>query len=180
MCIYMTLRIGASPIDHTEQTDPLPMFHTEQEEPLPSQWLCIQTKNGKFNRRITTRVLTILFWNHDCVFKWLCLITQNLRADRCMQRPITQELDDLSTDAFLNNLRCFQTIRGQVQHLYCDQGTNFIGAANELSHKSLVSRKSPGKGGERSSFTSIYSGHGGRGNILHSFSKGLWRGCGDS
>ena len=41
-------------------------------------------------------------------------------------------LDDLTTDAFLNALRCFLALRGVVFSLHCDQGTNFIGASNEL------------------------------------------------
>lgn len=41
-------------------------------------------------------------------------------------------LDDMSTDAFLNGLRCFIAIRGNVRLIRCDQGTNFIGAKHEL------------------------------------------------
>ena len=42
-------------------------------------------------------------------------------------------LDDLSTDAFLNGLRCFIALRGNVRQLRSDRGSNFIGAKNELS-----------------------------------------------
>ncbi|XP_051802834.1 uncharacterized protein LOC127533562 [Acanthochromis polyacanthus] len=41
-------------------------------------------------------------------------------------------LEDLSTDSFLNALRCFISLRGAVRLLRCDQGSNFIGANNEL------------------------------------------------
>ena len=41
-------------------------------------------------------------------------------------------LDDMSTDCFLNSLRCFIALRGTVSMIRCDQGTNFIGAAKEL------------------------------------------------
>ncbi|XP_041845165.1 uncharacterized protein LOC121642470 [Melanotaenia boesemani] len=41
-------------------------------------------------------------------------------------------LEDLSTDAFINGLRCFISLRGAVCRLRCDQGTNFTGAKNEL------------------------------------------------
>lgn len=41
-------------------------------------------------------------------------------------------LDDMTTDCFINSLRCFLAIRGSVQSLLCDRGTNFIGAKNEL------------------------------------------------
>ena len=42
-------------------------------------------------------------------------------------------LDDMTTDAFINALRCFISIRGPIRELRTDQGSNFIGAANELS-----------------------------------------------
>ena len=41
-------------------------------------------------------------------------------------------LDDLSTDSFINAFRCFISIRGNVRTLYCDQGTNLVGARNEF------------------------------------------------
>ncbi|XP_063052707.1 uncharacterized protein LOC134447256 [Engraulis encrasicolus] len=41
-------------------------------------------------------------------------------------------LEDLSTDCLINALRCFISLRGAVSQLYCDQGTNFVGAKNEL------------------------------------------------
>ena len=41
-------------------------------------------------------------------------------------------LDDMSTDAFINALRCFIALRGRVQVLRSDQGTNFLGARNEF------------------------------------------------
>ncbi|KAK7933319.1 hypothetical protein WMY93_004215 [Mugilogobius chulae] len=41
-------------------------------------------------------------------------------------------LEDMSTDTFINALRCFISLRGAVSKLYCDQGTNFVGAKNEL------------------------------------------------
>ncbi len=42
-------------------------------------------------------------------------------------------LEDMSTDAFINSLRCFIAIRGTVRQIRCDQGTNFVGAKNELN-----------------------------------------------
>lgn len=41
-------------------------------------------------------------------------------------------LDDMSTDAFINGLRCFIALRGPVRHIRSDQGTNFVGAKHEL------------------------------------------------
>ena len=42
-------------------------------------------------------------------------------------------LDDLSTDCFLQSWRCFLSLRGNVKLLRCDNGTNFVGANNEIS-----------------------------------------------
>ena len=39
----------------------------------------------------------------------------------------------LETDSFINVLRCFLARRGPVRVLRCDQGTNLVGARNELS-----------------------------------------------
>jgi hypothetical protein len=41
-------------------------------------------------------------------------------------------LDDLTTDSFINGLRCFIALRGKVRMICCDQGTNFVGAKHEL------------------------------------------------
>ena len=45
-------------------------------------------------------------------------------------------LDDLTADAFINSLRCFISLRGNVRTLRCDNGTNFVGACNELLNSS--------------------------------------------
>ena len=42
-------------------------------------------------------------------------------------------LEDLTTDSFINALRCFIGIRGTVRQILSDQGTNFVGAKNELA-----------------------------------------------
>lgn len=39
----------------------------------------------------------------------------------------------MSTDAFINGLRCFIAIRGAVRQIRCDQGSNFIGAKDEFA-----------------------------------------------
>ena len=41
-------------------------------------------------------------------------------------------LDDMTTDAFINALRCFIALRGAVRQLRSDQGSNFVGAQHEL------------------------------------------------
>ena len=42
-------------------------------------------------------------------------------------------LDDMTTDAFINALRCVIAIRGNVQTIRCDRGSNFTGAAREFN-----------------------------------------------
>lgn len=51
----------------------------------------------------------------------------------CSRAIHIEVVDDLSTDAFLNALRAFIAIRGNVRQLRCDRGTNFIGAQRELA-----------------------------------------------
>ena len=46
-------------------------------------------------------------------------------------------LDDLTTDSFLQALRCFQAVRGPVRTLFSDAGTNFMGARNVLEQELL-------------------------------------------
>lgn len=50
----------------------------------------------------------------------------------CSRAIHIEMLDDMSTDAFINGLRCFIAIRGAIRQLRSDQGTNFIGAKNEF------------------------------------------------
>nr|XP_054606831.1 uncharacterized protein LOC129166991 [Nothobranchius furzeri] len=51
----------------------------------------------------------------------------------CSRAIHIEMLDDMTTDAFINALRAFIAIRGNVRLLRCDQGTNFIGAKRELA-----------------------------------------------
>lgn len=50
----------------------------------------------------------------------------------CSRAIHIEMLDDLSTDAFINALRAFIAIRGNVRQLRCDQGTNSVGARREF------------------------------------------------
>ncbi|XP_026214228.1 uncharacterized protein LOC113160973 [Anabas testudineus] len=50
----------------------------------------------------------------------------------CCRAIHIEMLDDMSTDAFINGLRCFIALRGAVCKIRCDQGSNFVGAKNEL------------------------------------------------
>lgn len=50
-----------------------------------------------------------------------------------VQGPYTEMIDDMTTDSFINALRAFIGIRGNVRQLRCDQGTNFVGARREFA-----------------------------------------------
>ncbi|XP_030589719.1 uncharacterized protein LOC115783168 [Archocentrus centrarchus] len=52
----------------------------------------------------------------------------------CSRAIHIEVVDDLSTDAFLNALRAFIAIRGNVRQLRCDRGTNFVGAQREFAN----------------------------------------------
>jgi len=43
-------------------------------------------------------------------------------------------VQDLSSDSYINALRCLFAIRGPAKTVYSDNGTNFVGASNELSN----------------------------------------------
>jgi hypothetical protein len=43
-----------------------------------------------------------------------------------------EDLDDMSTDSFINSFRCVTAIRGNIRKLFCDRGTNFVGASTAL------------------------------------------------
>jgi hypothetical protein len=44
-------------------------------------------------------------------------------------------LEDMSTDSLINALRNTMAIRGYIQEIRCDNGSNFVGAHNELSRE---------------------------------------------
>ena len=50
----------------------------------------------------------------------------------CSRAIHLEMLEDMSTDAFINSLRCFIVIRDAVRHIQCHQGMNFVGAKNEF------------------------------------------------
>lgn len=50
----------------------------------------------------------------------------------CSRAVHIELLDNLSTDAFLNSLRAFIALCGNIRQLRSDQGTNFVGARREF------------------------------------------------
>lgn len=63
----------------------------------------------------------------------------------CSRAVHIEVLDDLSTDAFLNALRCFIAVRGNVRQLQSDQGTNFVSACKEFQELMKGMQKEPVK-----------------------------------
>lgn len=52
----------------------------------------------------------------------------------CTKAVHIELMSSLSTEAFLNALKCFIIRRGKVSCMYSDNGTNFQGAANSLKN----------------------------------------------
>lgn len=52
----------------------------------------------------------------------------------CSRAIHIETLDNMTTDSFINALRAFIAIRGDVRLLRCDQGTNFVGAKREFQN----------------------------------------------
>lgn len=55
----------------------------------------------------------------------------------CTRAIHIEMIDDMTTDAFINGLRCFIAIRGAVRQIRCDQGSNFLGAKNEFEREAF-------------------------------------------
>ena len=49
-------------------------------------------------------------------------------------------LEDMSSDSLIQALRCFMAIRGPVQTIVCDNGTNLVGAKNDLTKQFDIAR----------------------------------------
>lgn len=50
----------------------------------------------------------------------------------CSRAVQTELFDNMATDAFINALRAFIALRGNVRQVRSDQGTNFVGARHEF------------------------------------------------
>ena len=60
------------------------------------------------------------------------LIHHCVKCRRISGREVPQMVEDMSTDSFITAPRRLEAVRGRVQQLHCDRGTNFVGAATEL------------------------------------------------
>ena len=84
-------------------------------------FVCGVAYAGPYNlcERVRSRVT---YKAYICIF--VCFVTKAVHIELA---------HDLSTDAFLNCLRRFVSRRGRCQHMYSDNGTNFVGARNHLT-----------------------------------------------
>lgn len=110
-------KMGNLPSDRTEATYPFYCTGTDFAGPF-----LISSKKGRGNR-ITKCYL--------CLF--VCLSTRAVHLEL---------VSDLSTQAFILSLRRFVSRRGKPHKIYCDNGTNFVGANNELGKVLRSSRES--------------------------------------
>lgn len=97
--------MGDLPVDRTEPTPPFTYVGMDCFGP-------IYVKDGRKELKRYGLILTCL----------------------CSRAIHIEVVDDLSTDSFLNALRAFMAIRGNVRQLRCDKGTNFVGAQREFAN----------------------------------------------
>lgn len=76
---------------------------------------------GPFDIKVSSRRNATTTKGYICVF--VCMASKAIHLEA---------VSDLSTQRFLAALRRFISRRGLCTDLYCDQGTNFKGASNEL------------------------------------------------
>ncbi|XP_043088736.1 LOW QUALITY PROTEIN: uncharacterized protein LOC122334940 [Puntigrus tetrazona] len=100
-----------------------------------------RTKNGQSPTRRTNPSPPFTYCGMDCFGPFIT--KQGRRENKRYSLIFTcfssraihiEMLDNMSTDAFINGLRCFIALRGAVRQIKCDQGTNFVGAKNELKN----------------------------------------------
>lgn len=87
---------------------------------------------GPFSVKIHTLRNAKITKVYLCIF--VCLSTKAIHLEVAM---------DLSTDAFLDTLTRFISRRGLCSDIYCDCGTNFMGAAAKLKRLQSTLSKSP-------------------------------------
>lgn len=73
----------------------------------------VMVKQGKYRPKIVKGYIAV----------FVCMTTKNLHLEL---------VSDLTSDAFIAALERFINRRGQVRKMFSDNGTNFVGASNEL------------------------------------------------
>lgn len=63
---------------------------------------------------------------------WVLHARQGQKCSLCSRAVHIELLDVMTTDTFINALCAFIALRGNVQQLRSDQGTDFIGARREF------------------------------------------------
>ncbi len=80
---------------------------------------CLQTHRHRFCWSFSHR--PVLLKSYACLF--VCFSTRAVHLELCA---------DLSTDEFLAAFQRFCACRGAPAHVYTDNGSNFVGARNEI------------------------------------------------
>ncbi|XP_061719560.1 uncharacterized protein LOC133526796 [Cydia pomonella] len=101
--------MGNLPIDRTQLE--YPFLHTGMDFAGP---VLIADRKGRGSKTIKSYILV-----------FVCLAVKALHLEL---------VTSLTTESFLAALRRFMSRRGKPQTLYCDNGTSFVGASNELSN----------------------------------------------
>ena len=110
--------IRVNPISFAQKMGNLPESRITPQRPFYSCGIDFagpfNLKDGKLRNRKIVK-------GYMCLF--VCFVTKAVHIEL---------VSDLSTDAFLNCLKRFVSRRGLCKHVYTDNGTNFVGANNEL------------------------------------------------
>lgn len=102
----------------TQLMAPLPKIKSKIVEPFMHTGMDFA---GPFDIKISTRRNATIAKGYVCVF--VCMVSKGIHLET---------VSDLSTQRFIQALRRFIARRGYCTDLYCDQGSNFKGASNEL------------------------------------------------
>ncbi|XP_066600085.1 uncharacterized protein [Prorops nasuta] len=106
-------KMGDLPMNRVKLARPFEISGVDYAGPL-------YVKDGKLRNR--SLVKTYL-----CIF--ICFATKAIHIELA---------GDMTTQSFMNCLRRFLSRRGLCKHLYSDNGTNFVGARNELNELGLL------------------------------------------
>ncbi|XP_063634977.1 uncharacterized protein LOC134805636 [Cydia splendana] len=105
----LQMSMGNLPTDRTQLE--YPFLHTGMDFAGP---VLIADRKGRGSKTIKSYILV-----------FVCLSVKALHVEL---------VTSLTTESFLAALRRFMSRRGKPQTLYCDNGTSFVGASNELSN----------------------------------------------
>lgn len=92
-----------------------------QKIPMPVFFICNIDNAGTFTLKNWKRRGDNIYKAYTCIYIYLTTRVVHLKL-----------VWELTSEAFLNILRRFLNKNGKPQQIYCDNGTNFIGAKRKL------------------------------------------------